>query len=53
MKRILSVILVLAMLVTTLMGVGAVDVNAASTADFKTTVVVTPATDTAIRKIEF
>ena len=45
--------LVLCMVVTTLMGVMVADVSAASTADFKKTVVVTPATDTTMRKIEF
>ena len=46
-------LLVLCMVVTTLMGVMVADVNAASTADFEKTVVVTPATDTTIRKIEY
>lgn len=53
MKKLISMLLVLCMVVTTLMGVMVADVNAASTADFEKTVVVTPATDTTIRKIEY
>ena len=53
MKKLISMLLVLCMVVTTLMGVMVADVSAASTADFKKTVVVTPATDTTMRKIEF
>lgn len=53
MKKLISMLLVLCMVITTLMGVMVADVNAASTADFEKTVVVTPATDTTIRKIEY
>ncbi len=53
MKKILSIILVFTMIVTTMMGVMIVDVSAVSTADFSTTIKFTPATETTPRKIEF
>ncbi|MBR5517408.1 MAG: carbohydrate binding domain-containing protein [Clostridia bacterium] len=53
MKKILSMVLTLTLLVTTLMGVMIVDVNAVSTADFAETIKVTPATSTTPRKIEY
>lgn len=53
MKKLTSMLLVLTMVISTLMGVMLVDVNAASTEDAATTIVVTPATGTTPRKIEY
>ncbi len=53
MKKFLSMFLVLTMVVTTLMGVMVIDVSAVSTADFSESVSVTPATESASRKIMY